>query len=222
MTFQPKSIGERRFASPFPFRHLHFGIADGTIAFAVREPTLFSVCGLAVLIWGCPKRQTAPRVVYLPSPPSATEQPSTSANGSLIIQEPSPPEPAEDEVIPKEQLPEEKPAPRRRRTVTPSAPETTEDSATPPPVEVPALEQLESPAQRTELRQQITATQAGIQGRMAQVKQRGLSGQERKTLEDAQMFLEQSRRALEGNDLVRALNLARKASLLVNALEGKP
>lgn len=97
-----------------------------------------------------------------------------------------------------------------------------EDSAAPAPAEVPALEQRESPAQQTALRQQVAATLAGIQGRIGQVKQRGISGLERKTLEDAQMFLEQSRRALEGNDLVRALNLARKASLLVNALEDKP
>ncbi len=45
---------------------------------------------------------------------------------------------------------------------------------------------------------------------------------DRKTLEDARMFLNQSRKALEGSDLQRAFNLARKASLLVDALEQKP
>ena len=45
---------------------------------------------------------------------------------------------------------------------------------------------------------------------------------DRKTLEDARLFLNQSRKALEGGDLQRAFNLARKASLLVEALEQKP
>jgi hypothetical protein len=55
-----------------------------------------------------------------------------------------------------------------------------------------------------------------IRGRIAQLKQAKLGGPEKKSVDDAQTFLEQSQHALETNDLTRALNLARKASLLVN------
>jgi hypothetical protein len=188
----------------------------------VKDSTLFSVCGLAVLMWGCPKRQTAPRIVYLPPAPSTTAQASEPAAGSLIIQEPAPPEIEEVETVPLEQPLDDKPAPRRRRVVNPATTGPTEEPAPAPAAEVPALEPRESPAQQSALRQQVMATLAGIQGRMARANQREISGVERKTLEDAQTFVEQSRRALEGNDLVRALNLARKASLLVDAVEGKP
>ena len=54
---------------------------------------------------------------------------------------------------------------------------------------------------------------------MARLNPAGLSTNERKTLEDARTFLAQSTRAFESSDLPRALNLARKASLLVAALE---
>jgi len=53
---------------------------------------------------------------------------------------------------------------------------------------------------------------------MSRIKERPLSDTDRKTLVDAQTFLEQSQRALETNDLVRAWNLAEKAALLVSAL----
>lgn len=177
-----------------------------------------------MLIWGCPKRQTAPRVVYIPSPPAASEQTSSPASGTLVIQEPARPEPVEEDVVPEEQPAEEKSAPRRRRTVSPERPavEPGEDTVETPPAEVPALEARESPAQQNALRQQIINLQAGIRGRISQLKLLRLSDLERKTIDDVQMFLDQSLHALGTNDLVRALNLARKASLLVNALEQKP
>jgi hypothetical protein len=54
---------------------------------------------------------------------------------------------------------------------------------------------------------------------MARLNPARLSPNERKTLGDADTFLAQSTRAFESNDLQRALNLARKASLLLAALE---
>lgn len=183
--------------------------------------TFYSVCGLAVLMWGCPKRQTAPRVVYVSSPPPAATQGPAPQSGTLTIQEPAPPEPPQPIVVEEEPAPEEKAAPRRRRPSTPGHPETgqQEDTASPAaPTEVPTLEQRESPAQQTAQRQQIIELLAGIRGRVAQMKRDRLGDAERKTLDDAQMFLEQSQHALDTNDLVRALNLARKASLLVNAM----
>lgn len=177
-----------------------------------------------MLIWGCPKRQTTPRVVYIPSPPAASEQTPSPASGTLVIQEPAPPELVEEDVVPEEQPPEEKPARRRRRTISTERPaaEPAEDTPAAASPEVPTLEPRESPAQQNALRQQIIELQAGIRGRISQLKLLRLSDLERKTLDAAQMFLDQSLRALGTNDLVRALNLARKASLLVNALEQKP
>jgi hypothetical protein len=46
-----------------------------------------------------------------------------------------------------------------------------------------------------------------------------LSANDQKALEDARAFFSQATRAMEGGDLPRALNLARKASLLLAALE---
>ena len=113
--------------------------------------------------------------------------------------------------------PEEKPAAHRRRPVAPDqrASEPAEDET--PPADVPALEPRESTAQQSAQRQQIIDMLGRIRSRIAQLKQAKLGEADRRSLDDAQMFLEQSQRALESNDLTRALNLARKASLLVNA-----
>jgi hypothetical protein len=64
-------------------------------------------------------------------------------------------------------------------------------------------------------------SQESVQARINTLGRTSLGSVDRKTLEDARMFLNQSRKALEGADLQRA-NLARKASLLVDALEQKP
>jgi hypothetical protein len=69
------------------------------------------------------------------------------------------------------------------------------------------------------LRQQIQRLHDDVRQRMARLNVARLSSTERKTLEDASTFFVQSTRALAGGDLQRSLNLARKASLLVAALE---
>jgi hypothetical protein len=46
-----------------------------------------------------------------------------------------------------------------------------------------------------------------------------LSAADRRTLEDARTFFTQSEHALAAGDLLRARNLANKASLLLDALE---
>ena len=69
------------------------------------------------------------------------------------------------------------------------------------------------------LRRQIEGLQGDVRGRIAQLNRAELSGAERKTLDDARTFFTQSTRALNEGDLQRALTLARKASLLVAALE---
>jgi hypothetical protein len=187
----------------------------------MRSRTLYSVCALVLLMWGCPKRQTAPRLIYVPAPPPAAEQKPAPASGALIIQEPPPPEPPPPVIIEEEPSAQEKPAPRRRRPAPAAHTEadTEGDSGTTAAPEVPSLEPRESAAQQTAQRRQIIAMLGNIRGRIGQMRQAKLSDLERKTLDDAQMFVEQSQHALDTNDFVRALNLARKALLLVNALQ---
>ena len=84
---------------------------------------------------------------------------------------------------------------------------------------MPSLEPRESSAQEAALRRQIQGLQDDVRQRIAKLSQAGLSGADRKTLDDARTFFAQSTRALEEADLQRALNLASKASLLVSALE---
>jgi hypothetical protein len=61
--------------------------------------------------------------------------------------------------------------------------------------------------------------QQDVRQRLARLDGARLSGNERKTLENARTFFEQSTRAVASGDLQRALNLARKAFLLTAALE---
>jgi hypothetical protein len=61
--------------------------------------------------------------------------------------------------------------------------------------------------------------QEDVRQRLSRLDPAKLSAPDRKILEDARAFFAQSGRALEAGDLQRALNLARKASLLVTALE---
>lgn len=180
-----------------------------------------------MLIGGCPKRQAQPRIVYTTPPPAAAAAPaSTAPPQALVIEEPAPPTKAEQVSTPN--AAQEKPArPRRRvaRTEPPTstepsdaneAPETPEE---PPPAAVPALEPRESSAQVSVLRPQIQSLQDDVRTRLSRINESKLSLEDRKTLEDARTFFAQSNRALQQGDLQRALLLARKASLLVAALE---
>jgi hypothetical protein len=139
----------------------------------------------------------------------------------MVIEEPAPPEePPAPSPQPAAQ-PEPARRPRRRlRTEPPAAAETTPETTEPAPTpQVPSLEPRESSAQETALRRQIQGLQDDVRQRIAKLSRAGLSGADRKTLDDARTFFAQSTRALDEADLQRALNLARKASLLVSALE---
>jgi hypothetical protein len=61
--------------------------------------------------------------------------------------------------------------------------------------------------------------QEDISQRLTRLKGAQLSANDQKTLEDARTFFAQAARAMATGDLPRALNLARKASLLLAALE---
>ena len=137
----------------------------------------------------------------------------------MVIEEPAPPE---EPPAPSPQ-PTTNPEPARRRVlrrVAPAAaPENTPETTEPPTPQVPSLEPRESSAQEAALRRQIQGLQDDVRQRIAKLSRAGLSGADRKTLDDARTFFAQSARALNDADLQRALNLARKASLLVLALE---
>jgi len=139
----------------------------------------------------------------------------------MVIEEPAPPEePPAPSPQPTSQ-PEPARRPRRRlRTEPPAAAaENTPETTEPPTPQVPSLEPRESSAQEAALRRQIQGLQDDVRQRIAKLSRAGLSGADRKTLDDARTFFAQSTRALSDADLQRALNLARKASLLVSALE---
>jgi hypothetical protein len=106
-----------------------------------------------------------------------------------------------------------------RREAPAATPENTPETTELPTPQVPSLEPRESSAQESALRRQIQALQDDVRERIAKLSQAGLVGADRKTLDDARTFFEQSTRALNEADLQRALTLARKASLLVSALE---
>jgi len=182
----------------------------------------FLWCSLALFIGGCPKRQAPTRIVYVPTAPPAATQVPEAGTPAMVIEEPAPPEPAATPPA-ETSTPKETAHPRRRvlrreppAADTETAPETTEPPQTPP---VPSLEPRESSAEEAAQRRQIQALQDDVRQRIAQLSRAALSDADRKTLDDAQTFFAQSTRALNEADLQRALTLARKASLLVLALE---
>ena len=175
---------------------------------------------LAMFIGGCPKRQAPTRIVYVPSPPPAVTQVSSAGTPFMVIEEPAPPEPPAPSPQP---APPPKPARRRRRVLRAEPPaaaaESTPETTEPPTPQVPSLEPRESSTQEAALRRQIQGLQDDVRQRIAKLSRAGLAGADRKTLDDARTFFAQSTRALNEADLQRALTLARKASLLVSALE---
>lgn len=188
----------------------------------LRRGSLSSLCALLLWIGGCPRRQGSQNVVvYVPAQPPAAVQPSTPPQVMVIEEPPPPPEPEE---TPPPPTPEPA-APRRpRRAARPETPvepdesPTTENPET-PPAEVPALEPRRVSAQESELRRQFQDLEEEILRRLAQLKGAHLSANDQKTLDDARTFYAQATHAMTTGDLPRALNLARKASLLLAALE---
>lgn len=166
-------------------------------------------------------------MVYVPSPAPEVAIPRPESSGNLVIEEPAPPEPPEPavEVTPQESK-NQKPAARPRRRALPSetpveaqpAPENADHLAPP----VPALQPRESIQQQTELQNKVLQLQQNVKARIAVLERTQMASVDRRTLNGARVFIAQSDRALKSGDQQRAFNLARKASLLVDALEQKP
>ncbi len=181
-----------------------------------------SVYCMALLIGGCPKRQSGPRLVYVPAPPPATSAAPAPDSGTLVIEEPVPPE-TEEVKLPNEAPPPTPPTPTRppraHRTGIPTEPTLPEPGTDEPSsVEPPALEPARGAGQAG-LRQRIETTQQGLASRLAQFERRPLSDAERRTLAEGRAFLDQSMSAMKEGDLQRAERLVYKADLLITAFE---
>ncbi|PYV28775.1 MAG: hypothetical protein DMG24_01175 [Acidobacteria bacterium] len=184
---------------------------------------LSSFCATVLFIGGCPKRQTRPRLVYVPPAPSAaTAAPPINSETMVIEEPPSPePQPKPSQAAVPTQVPALKHAPPHRRPKADAPAEADQEPAEPPNVEVPApaLQQRETAEQQAALQRKIVDTQETTQKRIAQLDAANLASANRKTIEDAKGFLTQSKTALDGGDLQRALLLVDKAALLVSAVE---
>lgn len=169
---------------------------------------------MAVVFGGCPKRQTGPHVVYVPSPPPAAT--SSQSDQSIIVQAPAPPAPLETKPevprpVPPEPAPSKPSPPRRAETKAP--PEE------PPGAEVPALQSAISSGQATALQEQVVRLQEGIEKRIVALSRESLSPSQRRMLDDARGFLQQSQKSLQKLDLDLAYNWAHKADQVVASLE---
>src|SRR5690242_4146610 len=169
---------------------------------------------MAVVFGGRPKRQTGPQVVYVPSPPPAAT--SSQSDQSIIVQAPAPPAPLETKPevprpVPPEPAPSKPSPPRRAETKAP--PEE------PPGAEVPALQSAISPGQAIALQGQIVQLQQRSEERIDALSRGSLSPSQRRMLNDARGFLQNSRKALQKTDLDLAYQYAHKADQVVASLE---
>jgi hypothetical protein len=181
---------------------------------------VWSACCFALLIGGCPKRQTNLRLVYVAPPPRPTPAASARDSGTWVIEEPTAPEP---EVT---KTPSEPPPPAPQVQLHPPKPRRGNAPAEASPIGVPDAPSLEPPplepadgAGSLGFRQKIETAQRSLSQRVAEFEHNPLSRAERRTLDEARAFLEQSKRALNEGDLRRAENLAYKADLLMRTFE---
>lgn len=184
----------------------------------MKRASVAAVCVLA--LWGvsCARRQTAARIVYVPSTPLPAPAVSAEAAGALVVAEPQLPEP-EQEPAPPAPEPAEKPRSHPRVRLTPPDPSTESEPESAPAPEVPALEPREGSAGQAAQRRQVVQFLDQIRRRIARQEQSNRPADERRMLGDARTFLSQSERALAASDFQRARTLARKASMLLAVVE---
>ena len=187
----------------------------------VKHRALITVMALGLLAGGCARHRHTARLVYVPSSPPAVPLEPASATDAMVIEEPPPPvrsvEPVEISPTPEPAAPKPVVRPRRPSKSEPSATEeNTEPQAAPG---LPPLEPRASSQQQQALRNQIATLQAATKQRIVRLEQLKVSSADRKFLDDARHFLEESQRAVADGDLQRSQNLAHKAALLVDAVE---
>ena len=167
-------------------------------------------------------------LVYVPATPApaTSAKPEAAKPEVLVIEAPTPPpepQPETEETPPPKnggaRVTHHRPGPSHAAAPAEPDESTTEDTPAPPPAAVPALEPRESSSQEAEFRQQYQNLAEDVRQRMERLNRSPLSSNDRRTLEDARSFFVQSAHASNSGDLPRALNLARKARLLLEALE---
>ncbi|TAM81876.1 MAG: hypothetical protein EPN47_10740 [Acidobacteria bacterium] len=155
-----------------------------------------------------------PQVVYVPTPPPAVT--TSQSDQSIVVQAPVPPSRPEVKQEAPTQAPSE-PAPNRpsplKRAEAKAPPEE------PQGAEVPALQSAVNSGQATALQGQVVRLQQGIEKRILVLSREWLSPSQRKMLDDARGFLQQSQKALQKSDLDLAYNWANKADLIVASLD---
>jgi hypothetical protein len=193
---------------------------NDTIIASVKHQTLLAVVATALAAGGCLRRQTATRLIYVPAQaPAASQQPGTSTEALVIEEPPPPPPPVPIQVIPLPEPATQKPTVRPRRSSRTELPSSEGPAEPPSSPEVPPLEPRATSAEQERLRAEITGLQAGMRQRIGRLNRKRLSEADQKTLDDAVRFLGESERAFAETDLQRSLNLAHKASLLLDAVE---
>lgn len=176
---------------------------------------------LSLLPGGCARHRHAARLVYVASSLPAVPLEPASATDAVVIEEPPPPAPAVEpvEISPTPEPAAPKPVVRPHRPPR-SEPSATEEDAEPQAAPgLPPLEPRASSQQQKALRNQIATLQAATNQRIVRLEQLNVSSADRKFLDDARHFLEESQRAVVDGDLQRSQNLAHKAALLVDAVE---
>lgn len=179
-----------------------------------------------MFLTGCFKRQTAPRLVYVPAPPAAPKPDLAQQGSVLVIQAPTPP-PATESAPKSEGTEAAPPAPeplRKHKAVQAGAVETgaAPDTAVEPAASsAPALLPERSLQQQIDLEKQIGDLRGAVSQRIARLSRRTLSTEDRKAIQDARLFLTEADQSMRDNDLQQALNLEQKADVLISAVENR-
>ena len=191
----------------------------------ILVPALF-----VLLIGGCPKRQTTPRIVYVQPPPSVspsgTDGAAVASPEPLTIQEPGTQLPEESTTPPLAANPAPQPQQDKKAKLPRTPP--SHDAVDKPPTEVAPPTPTESPLQLQPQGGDVTDAAIGrrieeITAELSDLERRGnLSEDQRRAINDATTFRTQSLDALHQHDLLRAKQLADKAGLLIKAVLGRP
>lgn len=192
----------------------------------LKTAIVVSILSATVFLAGCFKRQTAPRLVYVPAPPAAPKPDLAQQGSVLVIQEPTPP-PAAESVPKSEESEVTPPAPerlRKHKTVQAGAAESgaAPDTAVEPAASsAPALLPERSLQQQIDLEKQIGDLRGTVRQRIARLSRMTLSTEDRKAIQDARLFLTEADQSMRENDLQQALNLEQKADVLISAVENR-
>lgn len=196
---------------------------DARILSALKTAIYVLIFSAALFLSGCFRRQTVPRLVYVPAPPPAANANPAQSGNVLIIQPPAPPAAAEsapkhEESETAAQTPK---LPRRRKVIPSGTPEADTEANAPEPAssDAPALLPELSLQQQIDLEKQIGDLRGAVRQRIARLGRMNLSAEDRKALQDARLFLSEADEAMQSNNLQQSLNLAQKADVLISAVE---